>query len=74
MDINRIYKSADRIIDVFSDMRIRDNEIMYVAMQVVMRAYPVEVLHRVVEFGEQVKWEINNDRSNSKYVQDELFN
>jgi hypothetical protein len=38
-----------------------------------MKAQPVEILYRVVEFGEQIKWEVNNKRKNDKAVQDELF-
>jgi hypothetical protein len=66
MDMRRIERAADKLVDVFSDMRIEERELVYVAMYVVMRAQPKEVLDRVVEFGEQVKWEINNrDRSNT---------
>jgi hypothetical protein len=73
MNVQRIDKSADKIIDAFSDMRVTDGDLIYVAMQVVYRANPVEILHRVVEFGEQVKWEIDNNRRDRKYVQDSLF-
>jgi hypothetical protein len=73
MDVRRIDRAADKIIDVFADLRISEAEMMYVAMAVVIRAQPVDILHRVVEFGEQIKWEINNERKNTQYVQDELF-
>lgn len=73
MDVRRIDKTADRIIDAFSDMRVTDSDMIYVAMQVVYRAYPEDVLRRMIEFGEQVKWEINNTRRDRKYVQDSLF-
>jgi hypothetical protein len=73
MDVTRIEKAADRIVDAFSDMRITDQEMIYVAMYTVIKAHPVQILERVVEFGEQIKWEINNERRNSNYVQDELF-
>lgn len=73
MDVKRIERSADRIIDAFADMRIEDREMMYVAMYVVMKASNRQLLDRVVEFGEQVKWEINNRRENKEYVQDNLF-
>lgn len=66
MDMRRIERAADKLVDVFSDIRIEERELVYVAMYVVMRAQPKEVLDRVIEFGEQVKWEINNrDRSNT---------
>lgn len=73
MDVKRIERSADRIVEAFADMRIEDREMMYVAMYVVMKSGNRQLLDRVVEFGEQVKWEINNRRENKEYVQDNLF-
>ena len=73
MDIKRLERSADKILDAFADLRINDNEMMYVAMYVVIKAQNGQLLSRVVEFGEQVKWEINNRRENTQYVQDNLF-
>jgi len=73
MDANRISKMADKIIDLFADMRVTDEEMMYVAMYTVIRANPRQILERVVEYGEQVKWEIRNDRRNTEWIQDELF-
>lgn len=73
MDVKRIERSADKILDAFADLRINDNELMYVAMYVVIKAQSGQLLSRVVEFGEQVKWEINNRRENTEYVQDNLF-
>jgi hypothetical protein len=73
MDVRRIERSADKLIDAFADMRITDDEMMYVAMYCVIKARPSQIIERMVEFGEQLKWEINNDRKNDKYVQDNLF-
>lgn len=73
MDANRISKTADKIVDAFSDMRITDEDMIYVAMYVVIRAQPRQILERVVEFGEQVKWEIRNERRNKEWIQDGLF-
>lgn len=73
MDTNRISKMADKILDAFADMRVTDDELMYVAMQTVIRAYPRQILERVVEYGEQVKWEIRNERRNKEWIQDGLF-
>jgi N-acetyl-gamma-glutamylphosphate reductase len=73
MDVRRIEKSADKIVDAFADMRVTDEELMYVAMYVVMRSQPRQILDRVLEFGEQLKWEINNERRNTGYVQEQLF-
>ena len=73
MDIRRIERAADKVLDAFADLRINDRELMYVAMYVVIKAQDGQLLSRVVEFGEQVKWEINNSRQNKEYVQDGLF-
>ena len=73
MDANRISKMADKIVDAFADMRVTDDEMMYVAMYTVIRAHPRQILERVVEYGEQVKWEIRNERRNNDWIQDELF-
>ena len=73
MDAKRIEKAADKIVDAFADLRITDEELIYVAMYVVIKAHPAILLERIVEFGEQVKWEIHNERKNKNYVQDELF-
>jgi len=73
MDTRRIERAADKLVDVFSDIRIEERELVYVAMYVVMRAQPKEVLDRVVEFGEQVKWEINNRNRSKTSEQYKLF-
>ena len=46
---------------------------MYVAMYVVIKAQNRQLIERVVDFGEQVKWELDNRRENNSYVQDNLF-
>lgn len=73
MDVQRLEKAATRIVDAFSDMRITDQELMYVAMYTVIKAQPPTILERIVEFGEQVKWEIRNERKNKEWNQDGLF-
>lgn len=73
MDIKRLERSADKILDAFADLRIQDQELMYVAMYVVIKSQNRQLLDRVVEFGEQVKWEINSRKENTSYVQDNLF-
>jgi UPF0042 nucleotide-binding protein len=59
--------------DAIADMRVTDQELMYVAMYITIKSQPVEILYRMVELGEQIKWELNNNRQNRKYIQDELF-
>ena len=73
MDIKRLERSADKILDAFADLRVADNEMMYVAMYVVIKAQSGQLLSRVVDFGEQVKWEIDNRKENMNHVQDYLF-
>jgi hypothetical protein len=73
MNVTMIDRSAKRIIDAFSDYRVTDNDLIYVAARVAMTAYPNDILYRIVEFNEQLKWEINNNRRNHRYVQDSLF-
>jgi len=73
MDIRRLEKSADKIVDAFADLRIEDKELIYVAMYVVMKSGTSQILDRVVEFGEQVKWEINNRNRSNTSEQYKLF-
>ena len=73
MDARRMERAAEKIVDAFSDMRITDQELIYVAMYTVMKSQPRIIVERIVEFGEQVKWEIRNDRQNKEYQQDGLF-
>lgn len=70
---NQFQKYADKILDIFSDSRITDDDLMYVAFYTVINAYPEVVLDRVIEYTEHIKFErkrIREDRSN---VQDTLF-
>lgn len=73
MNVNMIDRSAKRIIDAFSDIRVTDGDLIYVAARVAMTAYPNDILYRIIEFTEQIKWEMNNNRRNQRYVQDSLF-
>jgi hypothetical protein len=73
MDIKRLERMADRVLDVFSDMRVSDHELIYVAMYTVIKSYNRDVVARVIEYGKQVEWEVNNQRRNDSYVQDRLF-
>lgn len=73
MDIRRMERAADKVLDAFADIRIEDKELMYVAMYVVIKSQNRQLLDRVIEFGEQVKWELNSRREEIRYVQDNLF-
>ncbi len=74
MNVQMIDRSSRRIIDAFSDIRVTDGDLIYVAARVAMTAYPSDILYRIIEFTDQLKWEINNNRRNHQYVQDTLFN
>lgn len=72
-DRARFEKAAQKILDVFSDGRIRDHDLMYVAFYTVINAYPDIVLDRLVEYTEHVKFERTRIREDQNYVQDTLF-
>lgn len=72
-DRSRFEKAAQKILDVFSDGRIRDHDLMYVAFYTVINAYPEIVLDRLIEYTEHVKFERNRIKEEQGYVQDTLF-
>ena len=72
MDVKRLERAADKVIDSFADIRIDDNEIMYVAMYCVIKSNDV-ILDRLIEFAQQIHWEVNNRKAERNYVQDDLF-
>lgn len=72
-DRSRFEKSALKLLDVFSDGRIRDHDLMYVAFYTVINAYPEVVLDRIADFARHVEWERNRIKEDNKYVQDSLF-
>jgi hypothetical protein len=74
MNHKRFEKAAEKIISVFSDGSITDQDLMYVAFYTVINAYPERVVDRVIEYAEHVRHEqqrISESRNN--YVQDTLF-
>jgi F0F1-type ATP synthase gamma subunit len=72
-DRSRFAKAADKVLDVFSDGRIRDHDLMYVAFYTVINAYPEVVLDRIIEFAGHVEYERNRIKEETKYEQDTLF-
>ena len=72
-DHSRFEKAANKILDVFSDGRITNHDLMYVAFYTAINARPDIVLDRLVEYTEHVKFERNLIREDSQYVQDSLF-
>jgi hypothetical protein len=50
-------KSADKILDIFYDMRIADEDLMHLAVYTGAYAENKEVLDKIIEFGEHVKYE-----------------
>jgi hypothetical protein len=73
MDHKRFEKAAEKIVAVFSDGSITGHDLMYVAFYTVINAYPEQVLDRVIEFAEHVKYERDRISESRKYVQDTLF-
>jgi F0F1-type ATP synthase gamma subunit len=72
-DRARFEKAAQKILDVFSDGRVRDHDLMYVAFYTVINSYPEVVLDRIIDYTEHVKTERNRIREDQQYVQDSLF-
>ena len=66
-------KAAEKIVTVFSDGSITNHDLMYVAFYTVVNAYPEQVLDRVIEFAEHVKYERERISESRNYVQDTLF-
>jgi hypothetical protein len=74
MNHKRFEKAAEKIVSVFSDGSITDNDLMYVAFYTVINAYPERVVDRVIEYAEHVKYEQQRiAESRNNYVQDTLF-
>jgi len=72
-DRSRFEKASQKILDVFTDGRIRDHDLMYVAFYTVVNAYPEIALDRLIEYTEHVKYERNRIREDLQHVQDTLF-
>lgn len=73
-DHKRFEKAAGKIVDVFTDGAITSHDLMYVAFYTVIQAYPEQVLDRLLEYAEHVKWERDRIKeSRENYVQDTLF-
>ena len=72
-DRSRFEKHAQRLLDVFSDGRVRDHDLMYLAFYTVINAYPEVVLDRIQEFANHVEYERNRIKEEQQYVQDTLF-
>lgn len=70
---NQFQKYADKILEIFSDGRVRDNDLMYLAFYTVVNAYPELVLDRIIEYTEHIKFERERIKEDRNYVQDTLF-
>ena len=75
MDAKRCERAASKILDVFSDGRLTGHDMLYVAFQTVIQAYPEVVLDRLIEYTEHVKVERERiaESRNNAYEQDTLF-
>lgn len=70
---NQFQKYADKILEIFSDGRVTDDDLMYVAFYTVINAYPELVLDRLIEYTEHVKLERQRIKEDRNYAQDTLF-
>jgi hypothetical protein len=52
-------KAADKILNVFYDMRLADVDLMHLAVYTAAYAENRDVLEKIIEFGEHVKHERN---------------
>jgi hypothetical protein len=73
MDTGRYEKSANKLLDVFSDGRLTNYDLMYVAFYTAMGARTDGILDRVIEFAEHLKIERQRIKESKEYVQDSLF-
>lgn len=73
MDMKLYERHAKKILDVFSDGKVTNHELMYIALYTVINAYPTVVLDRIVEYTEHVKWERERMERNRDSAQDTLF-
>jgi hypothetical protein len=73
MDMKRYERAAQKILDVFSDGRITNHDMMYVAFYTVANAYPTLVLDRIIEYTEHIKVEIERQEKYNGFIQDSLF-
>lgn len=72
-DRSRFSKAADKVLDIFSDGRICDHDLMYVAFYTVINAYPETTLDRIIEYTDHIKFERARIKEERNYVQDTLF-
>lgn len=70
---NDFQKYADKILQIFSDGRVRDHDLMYIAFYTVVNAYPEVVLDRIIEYTDHIKFERERIKEDSRYVADTLF-
>jgi len=73
MDPKRNERAAKKILDVFSDGRITNHDLIYVAFHTMINAYPSVVVDRIIEYTEHLKIERERMERDSRYVQDTIF-
>lgn len=66
-------RAADKILDVFSDGKLTDGDLMYVAMHVVMRARTNGIITRILDFAEHIRWELDRQEKNRANDTDSIF-
>jgi hypothetical protein len=57
MDHRHFERAAKKILDVFSDEKITQHDLMYVALYTASNAYPKTVLEKIIEYAQHVSYE-----------------
>lgn len=73
MDMKLYERYSKKILDVFSDGKVTNHDLMYIAFYTVINAYPPIVLDRIIEYTEHVKVERERIAQSREYIQDTLF-
>ena len=65
-------KTADKLLDIFSDIRFSDDDLIYVARSCVLRAEHIVILDRMMLLTENIKGQLDF-LIGANYEQDTLF-
>lgn len=58
-------KSADKILDIFYDVRIADTDLMHVAFYTVVQSEHPDVINKILEFADHVRHEMDRVKDSS---------
>ena len=73
MDFIKINKTGQRLLDIFSDIRLQDTDLDYAAQHYVMNAYPlIDMVERAITFSECVQFHFDRVKGET-HGQQQLF-